>query len=111
VASGTVNENATNPGVTLDSKTRTAIRVLALFSGLPVASLAPTAGVTAIFEHDIAAARAATAGYETTPSAGATAVSFTGGADDAALCGAAIAELEPVGRLRHRHVYPPLLAQ
>jgi hypothetical protein len=106
-----LQENAANPGVTLDSGQRVALRVLALHSGLPSASIAPTAGLTAVFETAFATdARTHHLGRQTTPSSGATALSWTGVSDDVALSGVAVAE-RPIRLPVHRVVYPPLIAQ
>jgi hypothetical protein len=95
-----VQENAADPGVTIDTGSRTAITYLALFSGLPSANVAAGTGITVIFERAIAAdARTFHLARETTPTSGSRSLNFNTGAaaDDCALVAVAIAEVEAGG--------------
>lgn len=92
-----VQENAADPGVTIDTGSRTAITYLALFSGLPSANVQAGTGITVLFERAIAAdARTFHLARETTPASGSRTLSFDTGAaaDDCALVAVAIAEVE-----------------
>jgi hypothetical protein len=83
-----------NPGVTLDSGSRTAIRLLALFSGRLTSDGTVAAGLTE--DANVANAsnsRSARSARQTSPGTGATALSWTLASDDVALSGIAISEI------------------
>lgn len=86
---------AANPGVTLDSASRTAIRLLGMFSGRQDTSIDPGTGLTEMFAMNAEGgiSRSYQAARETTPSSGATALSFTATSDDIALVGVALGEI------------------
>jgi hypothetical protein len=94
VASGMVQGDAANPSVALNSGTRVALKVFALYSGRDIANLTNPAGITRYIGEQVASsARSRAYGYRTTPASGSETVSQTGSSDDAAMVAAAIAEV------------------
>jgi hypothetical protein len=93
VDSDVVQDNAADPALALDSGSRTAIRLFALHSGLPGASITLGGSLTSLYADDIATARSRHAAYQTTPGSGAGSLGWTGVSDDVALVGMAVAEI------------------
>lgn len=90
VDSNMVQENATNPSVTLNSGTRTAICYASIYSGLADPNVTVGAGMTLLLRNDFVS-QSAVSEVETTPTTGSRAVAFTAALDDVAMIAVAIA--------------------
>lgn len=89
-----LQENQANPSFTLDSGSRIAVIIACLFSGAPSANVAPTAGLTSLFETAVATdARTFNLGRETTATTGSRSRGWTIASDDVAGVALAIAEV------------------
>lgn len=88
-----LNDDQTNPQVSLDSGAAVAQRYVGLFSGLNVPSNAtPISGMSAIHDNDFTN-QSARVDRETSTSSGATSVGYTASAEDCALVALAIGEI------------------
>ncbi|MFN8521297.1 MAG: hypothetical protein U0667_18390 [Chloroflexota bacterium] len=95
VASGKAENDQANPTVTLDSGTRTALKLFGLYSGQDaIASITNSAGMTRILaEKWTAGVFCRVYGYRTTPATGSETVLQTATSDDVAMIGLAISEV------------------
>lgn len=95
VASGKIEADTANPSITLDSGSRTAIKLFNLFSGQDaIANITNPAGITRVYAAKYASEiRCRVVGYRTTPASGSEVVNQTATSDDCAMIGLAIAEV------------------
>lgn len=93
VASGVDQADQSNPAVALDSGTALALRYGVIYSGLDaVASLTPTAGITAIHDHDFGTF-VSRFDRQTSGGSGSFSLGYTAASDDVAMCAVAIASI------------------